>query len=56
VLLLHGFTGTRDEGTVFDADGNELHTMYGHTADALADAGSPRCASTSAARARASSR
>ena len=39
VLLLHGFTGTRDEGTVFDADGNELHTMYGHTADALADAG-----------------
>mgnify|MGYP001815378741 CR=1 FL=1 len=39
VLLLHGFTGMREEGTVFDADGNELYTMYGHTADALADAG-----------------
>ena len=28
-MLLHGFTGTRDEGTVFDAEGNELFRHEG---------------------------
>lgn len=39
VLLLHGFTGSREEGTVFSEDGTELYTMFGYTADSLADAG-----------------
>jgi fermentation-respiration switch protein FrsA (DUF1100 family) len=39
VLLLHGFTGARDEGPVMQEDGSFTDYMYSRTADVLAQNG-----------------
>ncbi|MEA2027034.1 MAG: alpha/beta fold hydrolase, partial [Chloroflexota bacterium] len=39
VLLLHGFTGARDEGPVLQEDGSFTDTMYSRTAEVLAENG-----------------
>lgn len=39
VLMLHGFTGNRDEGPVFQPDGTFTDTMYSRTAQVLAEKG-----------------
>jgi fermentation-respiration switch protein FrsA (DUF1100 family) len=39
VLMLHGFTGNRDEGPVFQPDFSFTDTMYSRTAEVLAENG-----------------
>jgi hypothetical protein len=39
VLMLHGFTGNRDEGPVFQPDFSFTDTMYPRTAEVLAENG-----------------
>jgi pimeloyl-ACP methyl ester carboxylesterase len=39
VLMLHGFTGDRNEGPVFQPDGSFTDTMYSRTAQVLAENG-----------------